>query len=444
MRKVWAFLIVTTAVCVCLIFPAPAEANSSIPVNTFRLHNGLKVILAPMENVDAVCVMFYHLNGVRDDPPDVRGASYLYETLMLSGTQNLDPRERMFFVKRNGGSTTNMVDYDHSVFCQLVPDSEVNNTLWFESERINSLQLEDSHINRLKELIYNRFSRLNDNNAHFSANNWVRSRVFEGTVYETPIYGDLRMITGFNNRKIKSLYSKFRNLEDIIVVISGKFNIEEVKETLNQRFSGIGTPGRERKRNYIEAEPRTTYIYENRTVSGLPQPFTIYGIRAPSKLSLEHLYFDFLRYYLVDRRTSRLERMFNQRNDLDVSINYDYTDYIEANALIIELSTRERLDLEKAKYVLTKELNALTGNPVSNTDLKMLKTMMEIDFKKDMRDLKRRGFLLAENYHLYGTIDFEEKYLSRIRKTTSYDLMRIAQKYLKKENLVVLNVYNKD
>lgn len=444
MRKVWAFLKVTAAVCVCLFFPALAAAGSSIPVNTFQLHNGLKVILAPMENVDAVCVMFYHLNGVRDDPPDIKGASYLYETLMLSGTQNLDPRERMFFVKRNGGSTTNMVDYDRSVFCQLVPDSEVNNSLWFESERIHSLQLEDSHINRLKDLIYNRFSRLNDSNALFSADTWVRSRVFEGTAYETPIYGDLRMITGFNNRKVKSLYNKYRNLEDIIVVISGKFDIDEVKETLNKRFSSIVTPGRERKRNYTAVEPRTTYIYENRTVADLPQPFTIYGIRAPSKLSLEHLYFDFIRYYLVDRRISRLDRMFNQRNDLDVSITSDYTDNIEANGLIVKLSTKERLDLERAKYVFTRELSALTGNPISSTDLKMLKTLMEIDFKKDMRDLKRRGFLLAENYHLYGTIDLVEKYLTRVRKTTSYDIMRIAQKYLKKENLVVMNVYKKE
>jgi predicted Zn-dependent peptidase len=71
----------------------------------------------------------------------------------------------------------------------------------------------------------------------------------------------------------------------------------------------------------------------------------------------------------------------------------------------------------------------------------MVKTLMEIDFKKNILDLKMSGLLLAENYHLWGSLDYVGKYLKALRKITPFDVNRTAKKYLRKENQVILNVY---
>jgi predicted Zn-dependent peptidase len=418
------------------------KVNSQL--NAFRLSNGLQIILAPLDNVEATCVMLYQLTGVRDDPIEIKGASYLYQTLMLAGTQYLDPLDRIVFIKKYGGTGNCSVNYDRSVFWQVVPDTEVNNALWIESERISSLRLENHNIDNLKDKIYKRFYRLTNSNIHFRAESWVKSKVFEGTPYQTPLYGSLEEIKGFSNQKIKKIYDNFRNPNDIIMVISGKFNIPEVRETINKRFAGLSFNKKKTgKKSYNAINPREEYVYKNWLIDNFPRPFAIYGIRAPSKLSYDHLYFDFIRCYLVDKRISKFEREVNQRDDLDVTINYEYTDYVEANALIIKISAVRRIDLEKAKYVLRKELNTLSTKTLSSSDVKMVKTLMEIDFKKNMRDLKKRSLLLAENFHLSGSLNFAEKHLERIRNVTAYDIMRIGKKYLKKENLVVLNVYKK-
>jgi predicted Zn-dependent peptidase len=93
---------------------------------------------------------------------------------------------------------------------------------------------------------------------------------------------------------------------------------------------------------------------------------------------------------------------------------------------------------------MAKELNNYSTKLLSSSDVKMVKTLMEIDFKKNMRNLKKRSLILAEKYRFSGSKNFAERYLERIRKMTAYDILRIGKKYLKKENQVVLVVYKKN
>jgi predicted Zn-dependent peptidase len=99
--------------------------------------------------------------------------------------------------------------------------------------------------------------------------------------------------------------------------------------------------------------------------------------------------------------------------------------------------------MEKAKYVFEKEFDALQKFPISSYNLKIVKSLMELDFLKSMNKLEKRSMMLAENYHMFGNLNFEKNYLKRIRKISQYDIIEISKKYLVKENLVILNVYKK-
>ncbi len=155
-----AVLVASLCLHLFLCLPTPVNARSNVNnVSSFRLSNGLRVILAPVNDIEATCVMLYHLTGVRDDPAEIRGGSYLYQNLMLGATQNLDVYDRIYFIKQYGGSSNRIVNYDYSIFYQVVQESEVDNALWLESERINSLQLTNRNITIQKDNVYIRHYR---------------------------------------------------------------------------------------------------------------------------------------------------------------------------------------------------------------------------------------------------------------------------------------------
>ena len=85
------------------------------------------------------------------------------------------------------------------------------------------------------------------------------------------------------------------------------------------------------------------------------------------------------------------------------------------------------------------ELPPYEGSPA----LKTMKSLMEIDFLKNLTLPEKMSLVLAENYHMSGNLDYGNMFLKRVRKISSFDIVRISKKYLRKENMVILNVFSK-
>jgi zinc protease len=442
-RYITTFLVVVFIFLNLSLYPQAAIYND---VSSFKLSNGLRVILSPIDNIKAVCVLLYHQTGVRDDPPEIRGASYLYQNLMLLGTRNLDIYDRIFYLSRTGGFGDRIVSYDYSLFYQVVPASAINNALYLESERISTLQRPDSNIRAELNRVYAKNYRLNNSNVNVKASNWVRSMLFAGSIYEIPVYGNLEEIRGFDTQKVKKLYDNFRDLSNIIMVISGEFDKAELKKSINKYFgilSFLPKPARNITKSDTSLAPRKKFVTTNWLEENLSESFILYGILGPAKFNFDHLYFDFIRYYLVDERISKLEETLNRERNLNVFISYESIDYLEASALIIKIAAKRRANLERARFFLVKQLDAMLKSTIPNADVKMTKSLMEIDFMKKMSRLETRSVFLAESYQETGELKGEENYLKRIRNLNTYDIFRIAKTYLAKDNRVNLNVYPK-
>ncbi len=427
--------------CWLLIAPLFPLSAQSLAVSSFELPNGLKVILAPSSGTQTAAVCVYHMHGARGEPADGRGIAYLYQYLMFDGNENLEPYDHVLFINKMGGIVSGRVNYDNSVFYEVLPAKEINLALWLESERLKSLRLRDANIDYHKNQIYTRISRLWETSQSFKAQTWVSSKVFEGSPYEFPLYGDLNRIPSLNNDRIREKYQGFQNLANILLIIAGKFDINELRNGINKFFQDI-PPGR---RSAIpvfgaQSQPRSPVV-KNWVVPGMKKNFVVYGIKAPAKIGYNYMHFDFLRYYLTDPRIARLEHILNTLNKLDVEIESAFTDYMESNCLTIQISCVKRINLEKAKYILEREFQALSSKPLGNNEVRAVRSLMEIDFLKSMYSLEERCQRLGEYYHVFSELNFFEAQLRRLRRISSYDALESAKKHLLKENLVLLNVY---
>ncbi len=425
-----------------LLFLIPFSIFPLYRVEMFKLQNGLTVILSPESDVHSVCILTYHKNGVKDDPVDIRGASYLFQTLMFLGTKNLAPYERVLFVKKNGGRSSGRVFYDNSIFYQVVPESDLNYALWIESERLKFLKLTERSINMQKKIIYERIYNFKARSIDFRAFNTARKNLFAGTLYETPLYGVLEKIQSFPVESIKSIYGTFVNPRNIIMVIAGKIDVDKVKSKIKKYFGDLYRTGPLAK-GIRSPEIKSAYVYKNWMREVIPEHFILFGLHAPSKMSLDYIFFEFFRYYLSDPRISKLRRLFLGILKMNIKLSSEYSDNIGPNSLIIKMSSPERSEIEKARFYTNKIFQVLRNDRISPAEMKAVKSLMEIDFLKKITTLEKRAKILAENFFISGNLDYGNNYLRRIRKINAYDLLRIGKKYFAKKNLVILNVISK-
>jgi zinc protease len=434
-------VIKTGLFCIFLTVLFTSIFPQTLNISTFELPNGLKVILSPSDDVQAAAVCVYNMNGARHDPADSRGISYLYQYLMFNGNENLESYDHVLFINKMGGIVSGRVSHDNSIFSEVLPASDINVALWLESERLKSLRLEDDAIDREKNQVFGRISRMGESNLFFRAQTWINAKVFEGLPYAFPLYGDLNKIRYLSNDRIRENYRKFQNLSNILLIIAGKFDINELKAGINKFFQSI--PPGIKSQNAVAnlSSPHSSFSVKNWVLPNLKNNFSFLGIKSPGKINYDYVYFDFLRYYLTDPRISRLDYALNKVNKLNVEIEATITDFFDANVLTIQLSSPERINLEKAKYVMGQELSALTMKPMTNADLKAVRSLMEIDLFKSACTLEERCQRIGEFYHMFGELNYLDAQLKRLRRISVYDVMENARKYLLKENRVILNVY---
>jgi len=422
----------------CLPLPAQAKAPY-----TYQLPSGLTVILAPIPGMQATCVLTYHKNGVRHDPPAIRGASFLYQYLMMLATENLEDYDRLMFIRKNGGESNARVGIDFAYFSQLIPDHTIANALWLEHERLTSLLFFNQAINSQKQSLFQRLSTLLKENIFVRAQEWVRSKVMENTVYQEPAFGSLEMLRNLDNRSIRSRYPVFQNPQNIILVLCGSLNIRESVALIREHFQLRNNSQALKQTPFEVIPPRDKAVNETWRTPQADQNAIIYGIRAPGMYSKDYLGFQLLYTFLSDPRYSQLDKILNQNNHLNIQISRETTHQFEANAVIFRIASPSRLAIEKAAYLVNRLLNALFNEKLSNNDLRQARTLMEIDLRKEKLDPEKRALWHAQQYHMFGPKGRGRSREQALGSLNLMDLHLLCRKYLSPENRVILNVYKK-
>ena len=80
-----------------------AGNNLEVPVDYYKLDNGLKVVLSPDKTAPIIAVGVYYNIGFRIEPRDRTGFAHLFEHMMFQGSQNLGKMEFIQLVQKNGG-----------------------------------------------------------------------------------------------------------------------------------------------------------------------------------------------------------------------------------------------------------------------------------------------------------------------------------------------------
>ncbi len=238
------FVAVLTA---CFVFAAgPAAARPAggadfrVPVEYYKLPNGLRVVLSPDHTAPTVCVAVYYRIGFRIEPKDRTGFAHLFEHMMFQGSQNLGKMEFVKLVQQNGGILNGSTRFDFTNYFEVLPSNKLETALWAESDRMNGLAVNEENLKNQQGVVGNEV-KVNVINRPYGGFPWLDMPQYANTNWFNAhnFYGDLKDIEAATLTDVQAFFKTYYAPNNAALAIVGDFDPTEAKRFVEKYFGGI-------------------------------------------------------------------------------------------------------------------------------------------------------------------------------------------------------------
>src|SRR4051794_7029468 len=120
--------------------PIPSLVKQvTIPHSTFKLANGLTVIVHEDHKAPITAVSMWYNVGSKDEPAKKTGFAHLFEHLMFNGSENL-PGDYFTYLQNIGATDYNgTTSFDRTNYFETVPTGALERMIFMESDRMGHL-----------------------------------------------------------------------------------------------------------------------------------------------------------------------------------------------------------------------------------------------------------------------------------------------------------------
>ena len=424
---------------VLLIFPilTYGQEMRQIDFSEYELDNGLDVILHQDNSTPIVAVsVMYHV-GSKNEESNRTGFAHFFEHLMFEGSENIDRGEFMNIVQAAGGAFNANTTQDRTYYYEILPSNQLELGLYLESERMLHAKVDSTGIETQREVVKEEKRQRYDNQPYMSFSFEIFSRAFQDHPYQWTPIGSLDDLNAASYEDFEQFYETFYVPNNATLVIAGDIDIDETKKLVSDYFSEIpkgktSIPRPELKKHALEEEIRDI-IYDN---IQLPAVFQAYHM---SEVGSEDYYaLEMLTTLLSGGASSRLYKKLVDKQQKAVQVvAFPYG--LEDAGLFINLAIANMgVDPETLEESINDEIETVKNELISEREFEKIRNQVKSQFVQSNATMAGIASSLATYDVLYGDANLINTEIEKYMQVTREDIKKVANKYLKKDNRVVL------
>lgn len=219
---------------------AEDSTKFQVPVEYYKLDNGLKVILSQDKTSPTAIVAVYYNIGFRIEPKDRTGFAHLFEHMMFQGSKNLGKMEFINLVQKNGGVLNGSTRFDFTNYFEIVPAHKLETMLWAEADRMKGLDITQDNLTNQQGVVKNEV-KVNVLNQPYGGFPWLDMPQYCNTNWYNShnFYGDLEDLDAANLEDVAAFFKTYYAPNNAAIAVVGDFEITEAKGWIEKYFGGI-------------------------------------------------------------------------------------------------------------------------------------------------------------------------------------------------------------
>jgi len=241
MKAFFCVLICCALAATALAAPAAKSADSfNVPVEYYKLPNGLKVVLSPDHSTPTIALGVYYNIGFRIEPRDRTGFAHLFEHMMFQGSQNLGKMEFIHLVQQNGGILNGSTRFDFTNYFEVVPANKLETVLWAEADRMKGLAINEENLKNQQGVVGNEV-KVNVLNRPYGGFPWLDIPQYANTNWYNAhnFYGDLKDIEAATLPDVNQFFKTYYTPNNAALAVVGDFDLADAKRFIEKYFGGL-------------------------------------------------------------------------------------------------------------------------------------------------------------------------------------------------------------
>jgi zinc protease len=434
------------AVSAALALSAGAQPSPipSIPFESFKLANGLNVILSEDHTAPVVGIDVHYDVGSKDEKPGRTGFAHLFEHLMFQGSEHLPKGEADRLIDNVGGKSNGATASDQTTYWQQVPSNALEQALFIESDRMGWLlpTLDQAKLDNQREVVLNERRQSYEMQPYGTAFMELAAQLWDPRFpYHWLPIGSAQDLGAATLADVREFFRRWYGPNNASLAIAGDLDPKEARRLVEKWFGGIA-PSAPPEHRYPPPRPLT----EEKRVTitdNVELPRVYVAWQTPKFLAPGDAALDMLASILTDGKSARLVRRMVMDERIAQGVSAGQMSEQLASQFLIVATPKPGQKVERLLAEIDEEIAKLQEEVPTEGELERAVNKAEssaVFSLEPVGGFGGRAATMNTYYFQTGDPGYFPKDVGRYREVKPEDVRDAAARWLRRDARVVLTV----
>ncbi|MGI9077649.1 MAG: M16 family metallopeptidase [Gemmatimonadaceae bacterium] len=409
-----------------------------IPVETFRLANGLLVTLSEDHTAPIVAVNLWYHVGSAHERKGRTGFAHLFEHMLFQGSANVGTNEHFELIQRAGGTLNGSTWLDRTNYFETVPSNHLEQILWLEADRMGQLlpAMTQQKLDLQRDVVKNERRWSVDNQPYGTWWERLPALAFpESHPFHHSLIGSMEDLSGASLDDIAEFFRTFYTPDNAVLTIAGDFDPANAR-LLVERYFGAISKGQDRQAlGGLAVAPRIGEWRREVVADEVMLSRLFLAFRTPVFGSESYYAASVCGAILGMKKGSRLHRtLVRERQVASEATVFTYDLSKGSDLLVIDVTARPEIGPELLEAEVVAQVDRLVSDGVTADEVDRAVAMIETDFTASMQSAGERADKLSLFATYFGNPALINEQVNRYERVRSEQVNAFAREYLGADN----------
>jgi predicted Zn-dependent peptidase len=396
------------------------------PMQKITLKNGLTIVQS-LQDRETTAINLLVKVGSSNEEKNQFGFAHFIEHMLFEGTKSRTALEISKEIEGVGGEFGAYTTNERTCYYIKSLSRYYEKSLEILSDIISNPLFANDSLQKERGVILSEISMRKDEPRHYQWDLFI-TNLFKDYPLGHPIIGYKEIIKKVTREELVNFFSKYYIPNNMTLVIVGPKYLD--KKIIGKHFGNLQKQEKKEFSFTYPLKQNQQNVIENRKIN---QTYIVFGYRTHNIKHEDTIALDVLQAILGRGMSGRLFDEIRNKRGLAYDLGCMFNPGINYGFFAFYYSC-EKKNIKLCKELMLKEIKDLKN--ITDKELEESKNYLEGDFIMENEDNMKYADSIAFSEYA-NDLDYFKNYIKHIRQIKKEDVLRVAKKYITKDELQV-------